>query len=115
MSEKLPVLRRLTSSKLSDEQIQVILPIMDYFRQMCVIDEESGEPHRMNQNILYNQDVIGDIFDILNQKVEAAFVVSGMIPHLLVMHEFHLNSASERRCWIEETSSDIWQFWKPVI
>ncbi|XP_075250138.1 inositol 1,4,5-trisphosphate-gated calcium channel ITPR2-like isoform X3 [Convolutriloba macropyga] len=75
ISDKLPILRRLTTSKLTDEQVGIILPLLDYIRDVSMIDRESQEAHRMNQNILYNQDVVGDIFDILNQKVETALLM----------------------------------------
>ena len=76
ISNRLPVLRRLTASKVSEEQANVIIPLLDYIRKVSMIDTESEEANRMNQNILSNQDVVGDIFDILSQKVEFGVLVS---------------------------------------
>ena len=75
VSDKLPVMRRLATSKLTEEQLGIIVPILDYIREVCMIDTESEEAHRMNQNILYNQGVVGDLFDILNQKLDSATIV----------------------------------------
>ncbi|XP_077987360.1 inositol 1,4,5-trisphosphate-gated calcium channel ITPR1-like [Glandiceps talaboti] len=68
--EKLPILRRLSSTKMSSEQCKIMGDILDMMIGFCSLENEPEERHPMNQTILYNFGVLADIFDILSQEID---------------------------------------------
>nr|XP_022345635.1 inositol 1,4,5-trisphosphate receptor type 3-like isoform X6 [Crassostrea virginica] len=70
LDELLPKLRRLASSKLSNQQAEELVTMLDQLILMCHLDGEPEEPHGMNQSILYNHGVIEDMFSILQQEID---------------------------------------------
>lgn len=66
----LPHLRRLASSKLSNQQAEELVSLLDQLILMCHLDGEPEEEHGMNQSILYNHGVIEDTFTILQQEID---------------------------------------------
>nr|XP_034327562.1 inositol 1,4,5-trisphosphate receptor type 2 isoform X16 [Crassostrea gigas] len=66
----LPHLRRLASSKLSNQQGEELVSLLDQLILMCHLDGEPEEEHGMNQSILYNHGVIEDMFTILQQEID---------------------------------------------
>ncbi|XP_052783710.1 inositol 1,4,5-trisphosphate receptor type 1-like isoform X3 [Mya arenaria] len=70
IEEKLPTLRRLSSNKLGDTEASQLASILDGLIHHCHLEGEEEEPHKMNQSILYNNGVIEDCFNILNQEID---------------------------------------------
>ncbi|KAL3848190.1 hypothetical protein ACJMK2_019064, partial [Sinanodonta woodiana] len=70
LDERLPVLRRLATSKLGDPESRELCDILDEFIYMCHLEGDDEEPHGMNQNILYNNGVLEDTLTILSQEID---------------------------------------------
>ncbi|XP_048744986.2 inositol 1,4,5-trisphosphate receptor type 2-like isoform X4 [Ostrea edulis] len=70
LEKVLPNLRRLASSKLSNQQAEELVSILEDLILMCHLDKEPEEPHGMNQTILYNHGIIEDMFSILQQEID---------------------------------------------
>ncbi|KAL5005127.1 hypothetical protein ScPMuIL_018583 [Solemya velum] len=66
----LPTLRRLATSKMTQQQTTELSSILDELSGMCHLEGESEEPHTMNQGILYNNGVLEDAFTILSQEID---------------------------------------------
>ncbi|XP_070537450.1 LOW QUALITY PROTEIN: inositol 1,4,5-trisphosphate-gated calcium channel ITPR3-like [Ptychodera flava] len=67
---KLPIMRRLSETKMSKEQCETMGEILDMMIGFCSLENEPEERHPMNQTILYNFGILADIFDILSQEID---------------------------------------------
>ncbi|XP_070538210.1 inositol 1,4,5-trisphosphate-gated calcium channel ITPR3-like [Ptychodera flava] len=67
---KLPIMRRLSETKMSDTQCETMGEILDMMIGFCSLENEPEERHPMNQTILYNFGILADIFDILSQEID---------------------------------------------
>ncbi|ESO83880.1 hypothetical protein LOTGIDRAFT_236387 [Lottia gigantea] len=70
LSQILPVLRRLATAKLNDDQVLQLADILDELILMCQLEGEADERHFMNQKILYNHGVLEDALTILSQAID---------------------------------------------
>ncbi|KAK3607291.1 hypothetical protein CHS0354_002916 [Potamilus streckersoni] len=70
MNKRLRVLRQLSTLKLADAEARKLCDILDNFIHMCHLQGDEGEPHRMNQNILYHNGVLEDTLTILSQEID---------------------------------------------
>ncbi|CAH1800283.1 unnamed protein product [Owenia fusiformis] len=66
----LPGMRRLATSKMNQEQTNMMSNILDKMIGFCHLENEPEERHPMNQNILYNHEVVADCFNILSQEID---------------------------------------------
>ncbi|CAD5113406.1 DgyrCDS2578 [Dimorphilus gyrociliatus] len=66
----LPIMNRLTTIKMSSEQIEQMIEILDEFRKFCSLENEPEEPHPMNQAILYNHSIISSCFAIFSLPLD---------------------------------------------
>ncbi|XP_065833160.1 inositol 1,4,5-trisphosphate-gated calcium channel ITPR1-like isoform X3 [Oscarella lobularis] len=70
------VLRRLAAAKMTPEQEIEMGEILDTYRRKCWIQDEHEnevefcDAHRINQTILYNFGILGDIFDIIEDEID---------------------------------------------
>lgn len=71
VNQLLPVMRRLTASKMTNEQTNEMNVILKNLVKLCTLENESEEPHPMNQTILYNHGILSDIFGIFAQQIDA--------------------------------------------
>ncbi|XP_077867819.1 inositol 1,4,5-trisphosphate-gated calcium channel ITPR2-like, partial [Saccoglossus kowalevskii] len=65
---KMPVLRRLSATKMNTNQFKELEDILDTFTGFCSLEDEPEERHPMNQIILYNCGILSDIFEIFSQE-----------------------------------------------
>ncbi|XP_023930445.1 inositol 1,4,5-trisphosphate receptor type 3 [Lingula anatina] len=74
LQSKLPLMRRLIHSKMNDAQIQTMCSILDQLKEYCCLPEDPAQPHGINQDILYNQAILEDMFDILAKEFDVSLV-----------------------------------------
>ncbi|KAI0213921.1 Inositol 1,4,5-trisphosphate receptor type 3, partial [Lamellibrachia satsuma] len=70
LQQMLPEMHRLTSSKMSEEQMKKMSEYLDKLIRYCSLEDEPGERHAMNQSILYNHRILSIVFDILSQEID---------------------------------------------
>ncbi|XP_064638655.1 inositol 1,4,5-trisphosphate receptor type 3-like isoform X2 [Lineus longissimus] len=70
LQEILPTLRRLATAKMNSEQVETMCTILNKLTGYCSLEKEPEEVHCMNQSILYNHEILSDIFDILSQEID---------------------------------------------
>lgn len=71
----LPMLRRLARAKISPQQVETTVAILDKLRKLCQVPYDSNERHSINQNILLNHDILSIIFDTLNnQRIDSKLI-----------------------------------------
>ncbi|CAH1239566.1 ITPR1 [Branchiostoma lanceolatum] len=66
----LPVFRKLVPAKLSNDNLNTMCGILDKFIGFCCLPGDPGEPHPVNQAILYNFYVLESVLEVLFQKVD---------------------------------------------
>ncbi|CAD5116200.1 DgyrCDS5116 [Dimorphilus gyrociliatus] len=71
----LPMLRRLARAKISPQQVETTVAILDKLRKLCQVPYDINERHSINQNILLNHDILSIIFDTLNsQRIDSKLI-----------------------------------------
>ncbi|KAL3848254.1 hypothetical protein ACJMK2_019123, partial [Sinanodonta woodiana] len=71
MNKRLRVLRRLSTFRLVDAEARKLCDILDNLMHMCHLEGDEGEPHRINQNILYHNGVLENTLTVLSQDFDS--------------------------------------------
>ncbi|XP_074650375.1 inositol 1,4,5-trisphosphate-gated calcium channel ITPR3-like [Tubulanus polymorphus] len=64
----IPQLRRLTKTRLENEQLQQMGDMFDKLADFCYYENKKDQPHPTNQTILINNGILSVIFDLLSQQ-----------------------------------------------
>ncbi|OAF66980.1 hypothetical protein A3Q56_05306, partial [Intoshia linei] len=66
----LPFLKRIKKTQLVNENLADLLIKIDELIGYCYLDETFSETHLINQTMLFNQDILIDIFNIMSKNVD---------------------------------------------